>query len=163
MKRFNGWQRLWIVLSVLYAIPVVLFTANSIAESERYSDSARAKYALKAFADHPQNKKIETLPLEKQQELAIDSARARLRLAGEHQVDRQTDEEFVRSLLEKWRDTIDFSEIDAENRKMIEQFSLVRVKVIGYGFLAWVAPVAFLYVLGLSIGWIARGFHGGRP
>lgn len=163
MKRLNGWQRLWIVLSALYAILVVLFTANSIAESEHYSDSTRASYALKAFADHPQNKQIETLPLEKRRELAIDSSRARLRLAGEHQEDRQTDEEFVRSLSEKWRGSIDFSGIEAENQKMMEQFSLVRVKAIGYGFLAWATPVALLYILGLSVGWIARGFRGGRP
>jgi hypothetical protein len=163
MKRFNGWQRLWIILSALYVVPVMLFTANSIAESEHYLNSTRVSYALKTFADHPQNKKIEILPIEKKRELALDSARARLRLAGKPQDDRQTDEEFVRNLSEKWRDSIDFSGIDAVNQEMIEQFSLVKVKVIGYSFLAWLVPVALVYALGLSVGWIVRGFRGGRP
>ena len=152
-------------MSALYVVPVTLFTANSIVED--YSNSTHASYTLEAFAKHPENEKIKNMPLEKQRELAIDSARARIRLAGkldeDSQEDSQTDDEFARTLSQKWAHVIDFSDIEAKRKKMIEQSSLARAKTIGYGFLAWVAPVVLVYLLGLSFGWIVRGFHGDRP
>ena len=163
MKSLNGWQRLWIVLSAFYVVPVTLFTANSIAESEQYSASTRASYALKAFASYPETEKIKAMPLEDRRELAIDAARARRRLAGESHEDSQTDEDFARVISKKWAHVIDFSKMEAERKRMVEQSALVRAKTIGYGFLIWVAPVFLVYLLGLSFGWIARGFRGDRP
>lgn len=99
------------------------------------------------------------LPLEKKRELAIDKARARLRLSGETPKDGGTDEEFVHTLSQKWGSLINFSEIEAAHQRNMEQLSLNRSKAIGYGFLAWVAPVALMYLLGLSLGWVVRGFR----
>lgn len=162
MKRLNGWQRLWIVLSVLYAIPVTVLTVSSIADSEDPWNNTRTGSTLRALASHPESEKIKVMPLEKQRELAIDSARARLRLAGGSDGHSQTNEEFVRDISQKWAHVIDFSAIEAEQNKMIEQRSTARTKSIGYGFLAWVAPIALVYLLGLSFGWIVRGFRDGR-
>lgn len=163
MLRLNGWQRLWVVLSVIYAVPVTLFTINSLAESERLSEKDRAHYALRTFSETPENSTTEVLPLEKRRELAIDKARARLRLSGEPQQDSRTDEEFVLTLQQKWRSLIDFSEIEAGYQRKMEQPSPDKAKTIGYGLLAWVVPVIFIYFLGLSVWWIVRGFRVNRP
>jgi len=165
MQRLNGWRRLWIVLSVLYAAAVVIFVANTVSDSDNYSDRMSASYTLQAFADLPQDlPQIKALSLDNQREFAIDKARARRSLKeGRSHADNQTDEEFVRGISKKWEGLIDFARIDAERQTRLEQLTSSKLEQIGYGFLAWVVPVVLVYILGLSVGWIIGGFRGDRP
>ena len=142
MARLNGWQRLWLVLSGLYAVPIVLFTVDSIRsipEVAPYSNSTRADIALKAFAEYSWNESLKAQAIATQRELALDRARARLRLekSQPYQEDTQTNERFMKGLQEKWGGLVDFAKLDtyieAEHKKEIDQPSSIRLKKMGYG------------------------------
>jgi len=67
-----------------------------------------------------------------------------------------TDDEIISKGYKKYGSVIDFSTIDKEFENKSKNF-LYRFFLIA--FAVWIVPVVVIYILGLSIGWIIRGFR----
>lgn len=67
-----------------------------------------------------------------------------------------TDDEIISKGYKKYGSVIDFSTIDKEFENKSKNF-LYRFFLIT--FAVWIVPVVVIYILGLSIGWIIRGFR----
>jgi len=48
--------------------------------------------------------------------------------------------------------------LEAKYAKKIEDLSGEQLQTVGIAFLAWLVPLALLYLLGYGIGWVYRGF-----
>jgi len=68
-----------------------------------------------------------------------------------------TDDEIISKGYKKYGSVIDFSTIDKEFENKSKNF-LYRFFLIA--FAVWIVPVVVIYILGLSTGWIIRGFRG---
>ena len=50
------------------------------------------------------------------------------------------------------------NEINLRQQKEIQSLGKDRFKSIGIAFIAWVIPIGIIYLMGLAMGWIYRGF-----
>ena len=55
-----------------------------------------------------------------------------------------------------------FTRVDEEYEKELLGLTRKRSKIIGVAFMSWVAPVIVVYILGIGIGWVYRGFKSGK-
>ena len=73
-----------------------------------------------------------------------------------------SDDEVVMRIQAKYSENpynVDFEAIDEGHEKRLQDLLPDQAKVIGIGVLAWVGPSVVVYILGLAIGWIFRGFQ----
>jgi hypothetical protein len=66
-----------------------------------------------------------------------------------------TDSRIIQKSKEKYGNEIDFNNIEKNIEQNIKNF---RNKTIVIAFLVWIVPVLILYLLGVSIGWVIKGF-----
>jgi hypothetical protein len=143
--RLNGWQRLWVLITVLWMIAVVSVSyllwpvAGSIQNSDVYAqlkpeDSQRlydrwAKYAVPPDFIPDPGKTVDI---------------------GGHTV------QFAQGLSEN-----DMNKTAAAYYAALQHILLVRrVEFGGEAIAAWSIPVAALYAIGWAVGWVRRGFQG---
>lgn len=145
LNRLTGWQRLWLVLAAIYAIPVVLVTYDS----------------LPTQAAIDKNYALETIDSVKHLDPSLKSQSSwEIRDAYKD----FPDLEVVRRIHEKWLkknvfQDMEFQEIDKTYKERSAGLLKDQVKTIGVALLFWFIPVIGAYILGWSIGWIYRGFR----
>jgi hypothetical protein len=145
VRRVGGWHRLWIVLSAIYFVLVlviagVLFPESKpgISQEERLKRSSDlVAQFLKANPDFAKQPPI--LPSE----------------YGGRPVDRSKFPDEVARLHAKYRGRVDFSSIEDA---VAPSNTVERLRYIGVAFLTWLVPVVVLYVLGLAVRWVFKGF-----
>jgi hypothetical protein len=150
LNRLSGWQRLWILLAIIWAVPVVAFTIAALptdTESEIYAQWAIEKIELiRRF--HGQN--------ESQTEY-------RRKVYGN-----ATDREVVRPRADPSKHfdpltAMPGDELDAINQRYESRLAqLERHSPIGTairGFLVWALPAIALYLLGIGVHWVYSGFR----
>lgn len=67
----------------------------------------------------------------------------------------------VKKSIGKWTkisDKAGFKEIGEKYTEEIANLYKDQAKVVGIGFLAWIVPVVAVYILGLIVRWIYKGF-----
>jgi len=141
LLKLNGWQRLWVVVSLLYLIAVVIFT---IALMPKRSDRQQVWVSQTINAVRVVDKSVD-YPYE------VRNAFKDL-----------SDDELVRRLQAKYSKApynLEFRSIDERHEKSLQDLSKDQAKSMGLGLLAWIVPSVVLYMLGWSIGWIYRGFQ----
>lgn len=69
-----------------------------------------------------------------------------------------SDEELIQIIHKNYKDKVDFDAIEKKYRNKMSRLPFVRAKFIGLGLLFWVAPIVLVYILGISVGWIVKGF-----
>lgn len=160
MKKFKlgGWHRLWIVISIVYLVPVVYFTFLSTPKSaQMYNFEENFQLSKIDYSDlyegslsevsHDRFVKANSL-LEK-----VKSARNEgysYSEIEEYLIDQSYDKEIVSLsfLLLKDKAEKDGLKLYREHRKQI----------IIEGVMMWVFPVLLVYLIGLSVAWIYKGF-----
>ena len=69
-----------------------------------------------------------------------------------------SDEEVIKKIHAKFKDKIDYSEIEGDYGRKLERFSSEKAKAVGIWLLVWLIPTLATYALGWSVGWVIRGF-----
>jgi hypothetical protein len=155
--RLNGWQRLWILVAVLYLPAAAAVVATQFPTTSQVY-SAWADAALQVAGED----------LRRTQQHQWQDWEIR-----EHLFPKLTDKELVQKLTEGARKT-DLNDpmkkdltrykekilqLESTYLPRLDALSTERVKVVGWGVLGWAGPLAILYGLGLAVAWVVRGFH----
>lgn len=145
LKNLNGWQRLWIVTSVMYLFVVIFLAVVSFPSPENYTDS---------------DKILKTLSTKSLEILAGKSRGVLDKLADEQSkqilVKYQNDQ-----VLEFFPSTnkIDIEYVSKDYCDSVNKLTNTkRIMFSSQMFFAWIIPCIILYLLGLSINWVYSGF-----
>lgn len=161
----NGWQRLWIVLAGMWAIPVALGIFALLpseqpllddwawATAERiYERDANLRSFLRGKTDGPADN---------------DAAR---RLDRHFEInelisayDDLSKREFIRRSQTRYssaeKPSIGFTDINNRYTRAVENVRNERLYIIAGGTAFWAITCAAIYVLGLLVAWVVRGFR----
>jgi hypothetical protein len=169
-KKLTGWQRLWVVFCGLCLLVTAVLTVLALPsgweyERKRLLDSIDLVVKHNAFVQ-----RLETAGFSKEEieehlskggkmedhsavsHLAADVIRAR-------DYPDLSDEEILTRLHDKYSKKVDFTPIEGAYRKSIARLRTERLQVILFAFLIWCGISLGLYGLGLSIGWVVKGFR----
>lgn len=147
-KRLNGWQRLWVVLVSVYLVPVVGVMINVMPHRSNY-ELARTSDSIEIVGRY------------------LESNTPGYVFEGVYSIRQKhygalTDEKIIERLHEKYKDKVDFSRVELEYFRKLDMHLLEQAKVAGYGVLFWLVPSLALYLLGVAVGWVIKGFLGDR-
>ena len=177
--KLNGWQRLWAILAIAWAIPVLIFTTTTLpTESElkaRWAnervnlirklhgqDESLAKYRFRLYGNASDEEIIhgKPAPISEQEEFEFRLRREKEIAARSAPASKNPESPSARSRFDL-STAVPSDDIDALNQKYeprLAQLSTSQFRIIILGFLAWaIAPIA-LYLLGLGIRWVYLGF-----
>jgi hypothetical protein len=136
--KLNGWQRLWVVLGIIYFAVVVAFT----------------------FSVWPSESKIENSWVYSLIEKTKDPNDYTYQIRDAYKD--ISDKELIRRINAKYSLNQDYKEIVSSiNLKYQGELQSLRkeqIKTTAMALIIWLLPVAIVYLLGLSIAWIYKGF-----
>jgi len=185
--RLNGWQRLWVVVSVLYLLAVVILVAVSwptVATTwhkeefiTQMPEDARkfvvASYANQWSAQDGRGGFIEIMPNGAVLLLGAPADPRLVALRKKYpQYDDLSDTELVSALRAKFPEYANLSDSvirDEDFQKVVKAYSAIlneaartaRWSSVRFGLLMWLIPCIGLYALGWAVAWVRRGFS--RP
>lgn len=138
MIKLNGWQRLWVVLSITYFAIVVAFT----------------------FSLWPNESKIENCWVYSLIDETKDPNDYTYQIRDAYKD--ISDKELIRRINAKYSSNQDYKEIlnsiNLKYQSELQSLWKEQIKTIAIALMAWLLPIATVYLLGLSIGWIYKGF-----
>lgn len=152
IQRLNGWQRLWVLISVLYGIVVIILTISYL-PSETKIRSQWAGEILDIIADDA-NEEFKTNYSNKfygyslRNEIYKD-------LSDDDIISRTTSKP---DLFTNESNKKKFDALRPKYGKALAELPLDIIKAIGVGLFWWIIPIGFLYVIGASIAWVIKGF-----
>jgi hypothetical protein len=155
--RLNGWQRLWILVSVLYLIFVGFFTYV-------FWPTVETTWHRKEF--------IERMPADVRQHVSAA-------FSSQYEADREEREVKAKYpkvewdgrpqilpngavLIVKGDDFQRFNAMMVYSEIISAEVKAQRRVTVGYAALAWLVPCLLLYAFGWVIGWVYRGFRSSR-
>jgi hypothetical protein len=155
--RLNGWQRLWIVVAVLYLLVAAGVVAALLpTRSQIYGSWADA--ALQVAGEDL--RRTQQYPWQEWElrELLFS------KLTAEELVQKITDGARKMDLNDPTnKDRARYKEeilrLESTYRPRLDALSTERAKVVGWGVLGWAGPLAILYGFGLAVAWVDRGFR----
>lgn len=162
--RLNGWQRLWVVFSAFCAILAVLAIAGEVSETSEMAYIVRARHTIDAIEQYEAAAQ-KSLQREELAALLRALAGARAYLAeAEWARAALTDgyDDFADELNAKLTTDFDFSNIRTEHQRRLNELRLAQLKIVGFGLILWALLVGLVYLGGLLVAWIVRGFKPGR-
>ena len=134
----NGWQRLWVVLSAIYLGIVILFTWTSW-PNKMQIESSWVYFMIDATKEPD--------------DYAYQICEAYKDIP---------DRELIQRINAKYGEKPEYKEklkqINLRYQKEIQSLGKNRYKTMGIAFIAWVIPIGIIYLMGLVIGWIYKGF-----
>ena len=148
IRNLNGWQRLWLVLAILwlFTVPFLLMTGFPI--EEKWNVEARLKSMEIKEAFERKRVVIDSGCQDRAKEFGVPADFGRCMTA--HSYDFQN---------LKRREQEDQTLAYTEQRVRIEEsLGNEQFKYLGLGALVWFLPVVALYLLGWAVGWIRKGF-----
>ncbi len=151
----NGWQRLWVAFSVLYLLLVVSIIGSSFPKASDYT-RIRLQASMEAVDNYTKKLKDKTKGTEGWR--LLPCCNFPLNEYGSY----PSDEEKIKLLHEGYKDRVDFSKIEAEYNRNINNLPITQAKAVAWAFLAWIVPCLMVYGLGLVVAWIVRGFQRGK-
>jgi hypothetical protein len=144
--RLNGWRRLWIVVAIIWAIPVFFFTISTV-ETEA---KIKARWARDIVNLEKKYHSSFTWFEGKSDEEIIHPARS---AATTEKVD-LTDAELVTD-----QELAAQAVINQTYPEQLSELPAARTRTLLCGLLVWLVPTVALYFLGLACRWIYRGFR----
>lgn len=144
MKALNGWQRIWIVISVLTLIPTVLLAVSNMPDAESTN---------RTFADKLIQKSLELSEFKGYGVLDIRSAYRDM-----------TDEEFIERVITKHGKKMDeagisYKNLVTEHADTLRDLKKTQIILVTQYLSAWASILGVLYAFGWSVGWIRQGFR----
>jgi hypothetical protein len=139
ISRLNGWQRLWILLSTTYLIGVVSI----------------AVLLFPKKADYLSTRVYDTINLTIKHVPELQGSYA-YQIRDDYKD--LSDQEVIKRIHAKFKDKIDYSEIERDYGTKLERLPSEKAKAVGIWFLVWLIPSLATYVLGWSVAWVIRGF-----
>lgn len=161
--KVNGWQRLWILLGILYLIIVIfctislwpskkgifkewrLATINIVKGDNEYSYKIREQYN-----DIPDKELIVRIQKEYAPKYITSDFQTKIASVKGKAI-RLTD------LLE-WAKAEKIVKINIKYQNKIDSLFINQLKTIGLALACWVIPLLVLYAFGLGITWVIGGF-----
>lgn len=162
LKKLNGWQRLWVVVSALWLLFVV--GVAIVGDVIPTADGLEARLGRN------------TRYLQREWALAtIEAARVAISLSGQTTAgrirasyDELSDVETVERLHNRFPE-IDFEPVDSDyqekldgeqtrHQERLDALALAQAESIGLLLMAWLCPSFGLYLLGWAMAWVWRGF-----
>lgn len=174
-KRLSGWQRLWVVfcglcLLVTAALTVLALPSGSEYERKRLLDSIDLVSRHNALVQE-----LETAGFSKAEidEYFLKSPLSKGgKLGGERVIDHEapdvtmarhyadlSDEEILTRLHGRYSKKVDFASIETAYQAGMTRLRAERLRIIFSAFLIWCGVSLGVYGLGLSLGWVAKGFR----
>lgn len=146
LNRLNGWQRLWLLLAVLW-LPSVVFIAATFFPTE-------AQWRVEAS--------IEEIKLNQEKQLKRDEIFAHCdNLGAKRLLDLDICLQAHRQQLDNLRPGHGLFAESLKGyveRRISEHLLSEQVEAAGKGVALWVVPIGLLYVLGMGVAWIRKGF-----
>jgi hypothetical protein len=139
----HGWQLTWILFSVIYLIAVAIATVLLLPdEAELQRERLKTSMALvdAYLASDPSFR--ETKPVLPTEYGGVPVHPTQIPRA-------------ISEMHKKYKGRVDFTPAETEFTKNQRD---LRGRFLSTSFLFWFAPVALSYVIGLSVGWVLRGF-----
>lgn len=142
----NGWKRIWIVISIVYLIPVGIYAYNGMPNnlSSKYSflkDSTWFLYGTESYSCYKES--IEQC-IETQKKLII--------IANDSKESKNYGLDISRG------NKIKLNNSYKEYKESISENFLSQMKHLLISFILWLLPVLFLLALGYAFRWIKNGF-----
>lgn len=176
MMRLNGWQRFWILLSVIYGLTVLIFSLMSFPTSKEYEQQKLYAYMESASRfNQAYNSLINAGFSQKEIDEYVskgnffDKADIQENPLDSPQVVRNkyysdlSDDQILKKIREKYSKKVDLNKIEAEYQRNLDNLKKQRFQFIGFMILLWIIPITSIYLLGMSINWVVRGFkHNGK-
>lgn len=175
MTRLNGWQRLWVLLSMIYGLAVFIFSLLLFPDSNTY-DQRRVYAYIESASKY--NNVYNTLikagfsPKEIEEHIAKGNKLEESKISDESLESPQdirnkyysdlSDAQLINKIREKYYKKIDFNKIESEYQKDLNALKNEKFQFIGLAMLAWVIPIGAIYLLGMSIKWVIQGFQRGK-
>lgn len=136
--KLNGWQRIWVVLSVIYFVIVVVFT-YTVWPTESKIDNSWV-YSLIDKTKDPNDYTYQIRDAYKD----------------------ISDKELIKRINAKYSTNQDYkeilNEINLKYQGELQSLWKNQFRTTGIALVAWLLPIAIVYLLGLSVGWIYKGF-----
>ncbi len=144
MRKLNGWQRLWVVLSAIYLLAVGIVTTLVFMPKEELIKRAWAYDLIDVVRDHDTSLRSKTTGgiLNQYSDLSYDEIISR-----------------VQKKHSKPNMIAEYTVINKKYEDRLANLGKEKIKGVSIGFLFWLVPVILVYVLGLAAGWIYRGFR----
>ena len=154
--KINGWQRLWIVLSVLYLFPVIAVAVSIWPKSTHIEKRFLNKTFELIYEFEGKNKKdkISNIVEEANRRGLFNNPKDEKEelMAAENWV------ALAELAIVKHKGKIKFSEVRNTYEMELKKVTAKRKRIVLFSPLIWFLPVVVLYILGLSVRWIIRGF-----
>jgi hypothetical protein len=144
-QSLNGWERLLVVFSVLLFVVVMWFAVQLMP-----SDEAIKNRRLSESIDLVGNYRL------KNKEIAEYQGSSFVRYQFYKDL---TDDQILNELHLRWGNKVDFSPIDKKYEAEVANLPLQKAKTLGVGFILWLFTVAVIYVFGVGVAWVIRGFR----
>lgn len=148
VKRLNGWQRLWVALSVIWLLVVAAFTIALWSSASDY-EHRRLDDSIDAVGHY----------LEREN----PSYRYEGAWATRTKYNDLSDDQLLARLHDEYKGKVDFQPIETEYRRKLDRLPTERAEAVGVALLVWFVPAAAVYALGLTVAWIRRGFRQANP
>ena len=164
LKKLNGWQRLWVVLSAAWLVIVVI-----MAGGDTLSTTAK-------LSDQLETEKADTTELWAEYTIKLVWANPNVRAKSpfgfvpdvesvRQKYSELDDVEFAERYQRDYPE-VNFAQINAEVEKTIQRLGSehrqAREKIVlensVFALLVWIVPSALAYVFALGVGWVWRGF-----
>ncbi len=144
MRRLNGWQRLWVVLSAIYLLVVGTVTTLVFMPNEELIMRAWAYDLIDVVKAHDPS--------------------LRNKVPGEilNQYGGLSYDEIIGKVQKKYSTPnmiVAYTVINKNYEEKLANFGKEKIKVVSIGFLFWLDPVILFYVLGLAVGWAYRSYR----
>lgn len=167
--RLHGWQRLWIVLSILYLLVVISFDffiwpesksiekhrLNEVDKLISKSKGGEKRYELTDLVESLNRDGVDIVEEFNRQGVFENGAWSR------EEANLMAHENWAKLadlLIARHKGDIDFTEIESQYKRDLRKVSDERKRIVLFSLLFWVASVVGVYLFGLSIRWIIRGF-----
>lgn len=141
LAQLNGWQRLWIVITIIYLIPVVIFSWSAMPTQSQVDNAYM----------------YETIDFVKDNNPWLSKSSYSIRESYKD----ISDLDVVKLIHDRYKNTytdIDFDRIDNSYLKKSNELFKNQARTVFYGLIGWLLPSASVYLLGYSIVWIKKGF-----
>lgn len=155
--KFNGWQRLWILTSMIYLLLIVILKWDAFPTSnDIYAEWYNALYLSSDMYGEYKTKNAETYRAERPYlsyknliALIENDRKANVSIYQCHLVQHQN----------PFCDLIPLpSQLRNKYEKQLYLLHFQQIQIIKTGFLLWIVPIILLYIAGLLMLWVYKGF-----